>query len=252
MSTMNVHPVYIARQQQAGRQLRLPRNRNRSIPEILNAVARRPDTEDNGLNPDTAWRLGIVTDGQLRNPDTGARTGQLITDLPATEVAQLLDTQDPSIEDQVHLTLATSCHQTVDHNRSATPTLVRRMEETARRTIWTGTPYIPAARWEFKDGSALVQYASHIMPAVHASRLDAIQEEYLAEAEASRRRIIARLNLQPRREQVLPMVPSAGFAPAQDGIYSHQAALPTGSTRCWCRYGHEAYSDEKINAIRPR
>ena len=163
MSTMNVHPVYIARQRQASRQLRLPRNQNRSIPEILNAVARRPDTDDNGLNPDAAWRLGIVTDGQLRNPDTGARTGQLITDLPVTEVTQLLDTQDPSIQDPAHLTLATSCHQTVDHNRSTTPTLVRRMEETARRTIWTGAPYIPAARWEFTDGSALVQYASHIM-----------------------------------------------------------------------------------------
>lgn len=231
--------------------MRSPQNQSRSVAEILNTAARKQDQDHNGLDPDAAWRLGIVTDGHLHNPDTGARTGQLITDLPAAEVARLLDTQDPSIEDPAHLTLATSVHQSTSHSTFATPTLVRRLEETARRLIWTGKPYIPAARWEFEDGSALVQYATHILPAVHASRLDAIRDEYLAEAEASRRRITARLNLQPWREQVLPIVPSTGFAPARDGIYSHQAALPVGSTRCWCLHGHEVYSDDRINTIRP-
>ena len=235
---MTPHPVFEARLDAAARSLR--QNPCRSVAENISRTC-----QASAIAPEAAFRLGINyfdPPGHLADPDTGRRTTRNLADLSNDEAAALLERRDPVVLAPAHLTLATSCHLMTNHVPAARPELVAQLEATARRIVWQGRPYIPAVRWEFPDGSALVQEGGEIRAALHASRYDQVRDAYL---EIVRRRE----SMDPGNFYHAPLVPNVAFAPASDGILSHQAALPAGTARCWCGRHPRTESERRVNRV---
>ena len=196
---------------------------------ILNRAFNEVTSEPTGnpLLPEVAHHLGLLY-----------RDNPIITMSPQDATHAIMH-EDPNVMAGFQLTAATSIwtyfHQPVKYH----PDLYADLERLSDRTIWTGHPYIPAARWEFPDGSALLSYGSDIVPGVHRDRIEDIRVNYMPAAHKSLDRVTAKSrfshNLNPR----IPIVPNPMFAPADDNLLSHQAVLPLNFTRCWCRYIHQ-------------
>ena len=58
-----------------------------------------------------------------------------------------------------------------------------------------------------------------------------------------------RESIDPGNLYHMPLVPNVAFAPANDGILSHQAALPAGTARCWCGRHPRTESERQVNRV---
>ena len=243
---MNIHPVFQERLDHAICLLR--HSAGQTTAEILNRAAYRPQ-DGNLLSPEAAFYLGLNYDGECINPDTRRPLDRNISDLSPAGAAQALADHDPTIMDPAHLTTATSLHRIRNHDLTAIAELIEHLDATARRIIHQGRPSVPAIRWAFADGSALVQYGFQITAAVHESRLDLIRDEYRDEARQGLRRVQERFRTQGYSLKPGFSAPEPAFASANDGLYSHQAALPVGATRCWCGRHPGIHNEARINRI---
>lgn len=243
---MNVHPVFQQRIDHAIDRLR--NTAGRTTAEILNRAAYRPQ-DGNLLSPETAFYLGLNYDGEYINPDTRRPLERNISNQSPLKAAQALADYDPTILHPAHLTTATSLHRIRNHDFTAVAELIQHLDNTARRIIYQGRPSVPVIRWAFADGSALVQYGFQINAAVHESRLDLICDEYRAEALQGLRRVQERFRTQGHSRKHGFSAPEPAFASADDSMYSHQAALPIGATRCWCGRHPGIHDEVRINRI---
>ena len=153
------------------------------------------------------------------------------------ELAALIELEHESVLAPYHRTEATSLwtyyHQPYNYH----PNMVLDLEVLATRIVYTAVPYIPAVRWEFVDGSAILMLGSSIMMGVHRTRLDALERDYLKEADESWQRIKSR-SLLDIAERKLPLIPDIRFAPAQDGFISHKEVVAKEESKCWCQWRH--------------
>ena len=243
---MNVHPVFQERIDHAID--RLHNTAGQTTAQILNRAAYRPQ-DGNLLSPEAAFYLGLNHDGECINPDTRRPLDRNISDLSPPEAAQALADHDPTILDPAHLTKATSLHRTCNHDLTAIATLIDHLDATARRIIYQGRPSVPVIRWAFADGSGLVQYGFQLTAAVHESRLDLIRDEYRTEALQGLRRVQEQFRAQGYSRRHGFSAPEPAFASADDGMYSHQAALPVGATRCWCGRHPGVHDEARINRL---
>ena len=243
---MNVHPIFQERLDHAIDRLR--HSAGQTTAEILNRAAYRPQ-DGNMLSPEAAFYLGLNYDGKCINPDTRRPLDRNISDLSPQEAAQALADHDPTILDPAHLTTATSLHRIRNHDIMAVAELIEHLDATAHRIIYQGRPSVPTIRWAFADGSALVQYGFQITAAVHESRLDLIRDEYRAEALRGLERVQEQFRTQGYSRKHGFSAPEPAFASASDGMYSHQAALPIGATRCWCGRHPGIHDEAGINRI---
>lgn len=244
---MNIHPVFQARLNHAIDMLYS--SYGQTTAEILNRAAHRRQ-DGNFLSPETAFYLGLNPDGEYVNPENRRSLDRNISDLSPTEAAQALVDADPTIIDPAHLTMATSLHRIRNHDPLGIAVLIEHLDATAQRIIYQGRPSVPAIRWAFTDGSALVQYGFQITAGVHRSRLNTIRDDYRAWAQQGLRRVQEQFRTQGYSLKPGFSAPDPAFASAADGIYSHQAALPVGATRCWCGRRHAVGDEASINRIR--
>lgn len=242
---MNIHPVF---QQRLDHAISLLRAGEGTTAEILNRAAHRQQ-DGNMLSPSAAFYLGLNYDGECINPDTRRPLDRNISDLTPSEAAQALADADPTILDPAHLTTATSPHRIVYHDLTAVAQLIHHLDDTAHRIVYQGRPSVPAIRWEFDDGSALVQYGFHITAAVHHSRLDAIRDDYLAATSESMEWVQEEFRTKGYCIKNGFSAQHPAFAGANGGLYSHQAALPVGATRCWCGRHPGIHEADRINRI---
>ena len=244
---MNIHPVFRERLDHA---ISLLRHQDGTTAQILNRAAHRQQ-DGNMLSPEAAFYLGLNYDGECVNPDSRRPLNRNISDLPPAEAAQALADADPQILDPAHLTLATSLHRICNHDPTAAAQLVGHLDATAQRIIYLGRPSVPAIRWQFADGSALVQYGYQLTAAVHHSRLEHIRADYAVAAAQNLERV--QQEFQQKGYTLKPgyQATDPAFAIAADGLYSHQAALPMGTMRCWCGRHPLNGDDGSINRIRP-
>ena len=205
--------------------------------------------DSNFLFPYTAFYLRLNYDGECINPDTRRPLDRNISDLSPAEAAQVLADHAPTILDPAHLTAATSRHRICNHDLTAIAELIAHLDAAAQRIIYQGRPSVPAIRWAFADGSALVQYGFRITAAVHESRLDIIRDEYRAEARQGLRRVQERFRTQGYSTKPGFSAPEPAFASANDGMYPHQATLPVGAARCWCGRHPGIHDEARINRI---
>ena len=243
---MNVHPVFQHRLDHAIDQLH--NTAGQTTAEILNRAAYRPQ-DANLLSPQAAFYLGLNYDGECINPDTRRQLDSNISDLSPLDAAQALADHAPAFLDPAHLTIATSLHRIRNHDPLGIAVLTEHLDATAQRIIYQGRPSVPTIRWAFADGSALVQYGFQITAAVHESRLDLIRDEYRAEALQSLRRVQEQFRTQGYSRKHGFSAPEPAFAVADDGMYSHQAALPVGATRCWCGRHPGIHDEARINHL---
>ena len=246
-ANMHIHHEFRQRLDQAANALR--RFPDRSVAAILNEIARQvPEPE---LRHETAHHLGLNRlrhgPGRIVDPVNGQPTGLLIAALAPEDAAVLLADRHPGIMAPAHLNMATSLWLLHGYSHEALPDLTARLETESKRVIWQGRPYAPAARWQFPDGSGLVQIGAQIRAGVHEDRQDAIREQCLA---AVRKRNRINKDIQAPPPGWTPMAPHPAFIPASDGILSHQAAMPHKAARCWCER-HDPEPDRIINAVRP-
>lgn len=224
---LHVHHRYATRQRIAARRLR--QNPDQPAIQTLNQLV-----EPEKQSPLTSTELSPVTKYLL-----GIREHPILDTATPEAAALMLEKQQPKIMANCHATWMSSLwiyyHQPIEHH----PYFYRDLLEVAERTTWTGTPFVPAHRFELPDGSAFVIYGSQISSAVHRERIDLIADEYLDAAHQSQRRINKATRSKTGRRGAIPLVPHPAYAPAQDGILNHQAALPMNFDRCWCRFEHE-------------
>ena len=244
---MNIHPVFQARLNHAIDML-CSGYYGQTTAELLNRAAYRQQ-DGNFLSPETAFYLGLNPDGEYVNPDTRRAMDRNISDLSPTEAAQALVDADPTILDPAHLTMATSLHRIRNHDPLAIAVLIDHLDATAQRIIYQGRPSVPAIRWAFADGSALVQYGFRIAAGVHWSRLDTIRDDYEAGTRQSLERVRDEFRTKGYSLKYGFSAQHPAFASANDGYYSHQAALPVGATRCWCGRRHAVGDEASINRI---
>ena len=241
---MNIHPVFRERLDHA---ISLLRAGNGTTAEILNRAAHRQQ-DGNMLSPSAAFWLGLNYDGECIDPVTLQSLDRNISDLSPSEAAQALADNAPTILDPAHLTAATSLHHIVNHNPDTTAVLLEHLDTTARRVIYQGRPTVPAVRWAFADGSALVQYCWHLTAGVHESRLDLIRDQYEHHAHQVLSEVQDDFRTKGYCTKPGYLAPHPHFAPASDGAVTHQAALPVGASRCWCGR-HRLSQEAHINAI---
>lgn len=235
--TPHVHHRYAARQRRAANAIEA--NPHRLIINTL--VEQLPSNQDPPATDESAALY------------TGHHLGIMVTDkllaAPHRRAAEMIRSQEPSIMASCHATLATSIWTYFSQPTEYHLDFLTDLEKLARRITWTGSPYIPATRWELPDGSAIVTYGSQSCLAVHRDRIPLIRDDYMEVARQSIRRVTARGRFTGNHRGAIPLVPHPAFAPANDGILSHQAALPLDFDRCWCRYKHRNPDDP--NHVRP-
>ena len=182
-------------------------------------------------------------------PDTEQPTGLTLDRLAPEDAAVLLAERHPGVMSPAHRTMATSLWLLYGHADDALPNLIAMLDTESKRFIWQGRPYVPAVRWEFPDGSGLVQTGPRIRAGVHESRQDAIRERCLDAIQEANR--VNGNSAMAWSRGWTPLAPHTAFVPASDGILSHQAALPApvDVARCWCGR-HDAEPDRVINAVR--
>lgn len=227
---LHVHHRYAKRQHNAARRLR--RNPQQPVVQTLNKLA-----EPYSAPPKTSQRISLEAQHLLGINDNGA-----LSSATAEEAAQMLETQQPEIMANCHATWMSSVWIYFDQPVQHHPDFYRDVLDIAVRSTWTGHPFIPANRLELPDGSAFVIYGSQISSAVHRERVDLIADAYLEAARKSLSRITAATRRESHRG-IMPLVPHPAYAPAWDGILSHQAALPVDFDRCWCYSNHEPEDD---------
>ena len=236
---IHVNPQYLQRLQQAAHALL-------EYPEIpvgitLNRLG-GPETLDSPetlggpeTTGQTLWRLGL-------------RNRKLLEGSGPEDAARMILDQDLRVMGRQHITQATSLWALYNFNSSYTTDLMQDLDvQAGSRTIYMGSPHIPAVLWRFQDGSRIVMYSSQVSTAVHRDRVPAIQEDYIQEARKSLRRVERRARSGSSRP-LIPIVPMPEFAQANDGILSHQAALPLDADDCWCHQDHSL--GEGINEVR--
>lgn len=200
---------------------------------LLSSPSREPQPND---IYDIAHRLGV-------RPD-------ILEGADPAEAARMLASRDPKLMAPYHVTAATSLWSYFGQPHHYHPDLIQELDRNARRITWAGKPYVPAARWEFDDGSAIVAYGSSVMAGVHRQRLDDIAAPYMEIARESLKRTTTRARMNSPRAGLIPLAPHPAFAPASDGQVSHQAALPLRPQQCWCPRTHPIWGDDRIN-LRP-
>ena len=227
----NVHHRYVRRQRHAA-QLILA-NPRIPVANTLNSIVHTRELDEQ--TPDLISRLalhhlGISGADELQNADHET-------------AARLLRNQDQSIMANYHATMMSSLWAYFQMPHQHHNDFYSDLAKLARRITWLGQPYIPADRWEMPDGSAIVVYGASISMAVHRERLHLISDAYVDAAQKSFRRITAQSRMKRNYRGTIPLVPNPAFAPASDGILSHQAALPLQFDHCWCQYRHQLTSD---------
>ena len=231
--TIRVYSKFLPKIRTATRMLRAHSNQDPA--RILNALDKNHKPEDGDqISHNVIERLGIKRRFSL-------------PEMTAAEMAEMLENIDPRIMANYHATMATSIWSYYGQPHRYHPDLFRELERDARRNVWMGTPYIPAARWDFQDGSALVCIGSSISAAVHRDRIDLITDQYMEAAQKSLNRTTLRARTKRYQEGRIPIVPNPAFTPADDGLLNHKAALPENQEDCWCDYSHANPKD--INRV---
>lgn len=222
--TIQIYPKFLPKIRTASRMLRAHSDQDPA--RILNGLDKNHWPEDGDeMSHNVIERLGIKPRFSL-------------PEMTAVEMAEMLENIDPRIMANYHATMATSIWSYYGQPRRYHPDLFRELDREARRNVWIGTPYIPAARWDFQDGSALVSIGSSISAAVHRDRIDLITDQYMEAAQKSLNRTTLRARTKGYQSGRIPIVPNTAFAPANDGLLNHKAALPDNREDCWCDYSH--------------
>ena len=234
---IHVHHRYYTRMRAAASRLR--RNQEQPLARVLNLMLPKADPEQaraDTVSLETPYHLGIIVTEHFANADHET-------------AASMLENQDSSIMANCHATMMSSMWTYFQQPSEYHPDFYADLAAEAQRITWVGSPFVPAIRWQLPDGSAFVTYGSQIMPAVHRDRIDAIADDYLAAAHKSMRLIAMRGRTIGNHRGNVPLAPHPAFAPASDGILSHQAALPLDFAFCWCQYRHTDRDDP--NRVRP-
>lgn len=221
---LHVDRGYTKRQREAARRLRT--NPHLPVGDSLNRLIKHSSGDTpatDGLSIAVSDYLGITP------------TADFLAAAPET-AARMLEQQQPDLMANRHATMMSSLWHYYQRPYEHHPDFYRRLETCARRITWSGHPYTPATRWEFADGSALVVYGGSIQPAVHRERIELIAADYRAAAWKSIRRLTMRVRIKGYQSGAVPLVPHPAFAPANDSVLHHQAALPLQYDRCWCFY----------------
>lgn len=231
---LHVHHRYHPRLQDAA-------SRILSAPDLpyqltLNLLPHRADEQDqpdDQVTIEAQYYLGIAITDQFDNLDH-------------QQVAAILVQADPSIMAGYHATMMSSLWTYFRQPYHHHPAFYADLAAQGRRISWMGTPYVQADRWELPDGSAFVVYADRIHPAVHRERIDLIAADYSVAARKSLRRATEQAETNGNYRGDVPLVPHSAFAPANDGLLRHEAALPLEADRCWCRFPHQITSTPNI------